>query len=80
MRVLVTQVSIPAMSTVGIGRGTDPDGNEVAFGGDHRPMRAIGEALAESDEPIEVWVDDWQLVSSFDETVKEVQRDVRQGY
>jgi hypothetical protein len=44
--ITVTQISIPAMSTIGYGFGTDEDGNEVEFVGDHRPMRDIGDAIA----------------------------------
>lgn len=42
MRVRVTRVNIPDFSTIGVGYGTDQDGNEVRFGDDHRPMRDLG--------------------------------------
>jgi hypothetical protein len=65
MLLTVTKVSIPAMSTIGYGTGIDDNGNEVKFIGDHRPMRHIGEAMrwAKHDEPVEVDVEDWQIVS-----------------
>lgn len=51
IRVRVEQVSIPAMSTIGTGRGREvlssgKLGKEVVFAGDHRPMRDLGEAVA----------------------------------
>lgn len=46
--VLVTQVAIAEGSTIGHGWGITDDGTvEVQFVGDHRPMRYIGEAIAE---------------------------------
>lgn len=62
MRVLVTNVHIPAWSTLGYGKGIDEEGDEVAFVGDHRPMRDLGEALRDSEEPIEAEVGDAQLI------------------
>ena len=62
MIVTVDRVSIPAWSTIGYGYGYDTDGNEVSFVGDHRPLRHLGEALAEADEPIEVELEDWQVI------------------
>ena len=61
--IAVTRVSIPAMSTIGYGRGVDDQGNLVRFAGDHRPLRQLGEALAAATEPIEVEVADWQALS-----------------
>lgn len=54
MTITVTRVNIPAMSTIGYGFGTDEDGNEVEFVGDHRPMRDIGEAIARARTPDEL--------------------------
>jgi hypothetical protein len=63
MKVEVHRVNIPAMSTIGYGWGTDvEDGSEVQFAGDHRPMRHLGEALAQASEPIEVELEDWQIL------------------
>jgi len=46
----VTRIEIPAMSTVGLGWGFTDDGTVmVQFIGDHRPMRAMGEAIAQGD-------------------------------
>lgn len=68
MQVAVIRVSIPAMSTVGYGTGLVlEDGIETGytaeFVGDHRPMRHLGEALGEALEPIEVELDDWQVLA-----------------
>lgn len=46
--ITVTRINIPAMSTIGHGWGTDETGNEIHFVGDHRPMRDIGEAVAQA--------------------------------
>jgi hypothetical protein len=62
MKVYVTDINVPGMSTVGFGRGTTEDGTEVAFVGDHRPMRTLGEALIDAEEPVEAQVDDSQLL------------------
>lgn len=63
MVVLVTRVSIPAMSTVGYGYGTDKEsGRDVEFIGDHRPMRHLGEALRESEEPLEAVIEEDQVI------------------
>ena len=51
--VKVLHVSIPAFSTIGYGRGETREGKEVSFVGDHRPMRHIGEAIAQGEE---TWV------------------------
>lgn len=65
MRVKVTRINIPAMSTIGHGWGLDEDGNEVRFAGDHREMRHIGEAMqhASHEQSIEVELEDWQVLS-----------------
>ena len=52
--------------TIAIGTGKDVDsGEEVAFGGESRPMRevaqAVAEAQAEDDLPV-VEVEEWQLL------------------
>ncbi len=68
MIVTVSRVSIPAMSTIGHGWGTDEEGNEVHFVGDHRPMYNIGMAMQQttSDEPIEIELEDWQIMRCDD--------------
>ena len=67
MKIKVNEIRIPAMSTVGYGRGTDSDGNEVHWVGDHRPMRELAEAveagvLQDTDEAIEIDLEDWQIL------------------
>ena len=62
-RMAVTNVSIPAMSTIGYATGTDVEtGKPVRIAGDHRPLHDLGEALAVAEEPIEVEYEDWQIV------------------
>lgn len=67
MLVALRNVSIPAMSTIGYGIGIDIEtGERVRFAGDHRAMRAVGEAMAFSereDEDVLVEVEDWQVLS-----------------
>ena len=75
MKVYVTHVSIPAMSTIGYGEGygLGECGRRfrVTFAGDHRPMRYLGEALAAASEAGEnapaIEVEDWQVLSVIDE-------------
>jgi len=63
MRVIVQQVSIPAMSTIGMASGVTEDGkSQVSFYGDHRPLRDIGLALQAGKEVI-TEVNDYQLYS-----------------
>lgn len=62
MRVRVTNINIPAWSTVGFGKGVDENGEDVKFVGDHRAMLNIGRSLG-SDEPVEVELEDWQVVT-----------------
>lgn len=57
----VTHVNLPAGSTIGHGYGRTDDNTEVIFSGDHRPMRALGEALSDASEPIMVDLEDWQV-------------------
>lgn len=66
--VRVLRVNIPAMSTMGYGWGEGEDGKGVTFAGDHRPMRALGEALQAAaangeDAPV-AWVEDWQVLQT----------------
>ena len=64
MRVWVLRVSVPAMSTMGYGWGETIDGEPtqfVAFAGDHRPMRHLGEAI-QSEGGVIVDLDDWQIL------------------
>jgi len=58
MNVTVTRITIPPMSTIGYGFGTDEAGNHISFIGDHRPMRDIGEAIAEAESRDELPVAD----------------------
>lgn len=76
MKVQVHEVFIPAMSTVGWGRG-QAGRRKVVFVGDHRPMHALGEALAEAGEPTEAEVESWQIVHPdlFDEAKRRADRD-----
>ncbi len=64
MRVTVFAVSIPAMSTIGYGRGFNDQGNVVDFLGDHRPMYHLGKAVAQArnDELPVVKLARWQIV------------------
>lgn len=62
--VTVLHVNIPAMSTIGYGEGFDAEGRVVSFVGDHRPMRYIGEAIAQAqseDDLPRVDLEDWQI-------------------
>ena len=63
MTLTLNQVSIPAGSTIGFGLGVDEDGRRVRFAGDHHPLRQLGQALADADEPILVEVESWQVVA-----------------
>ncbi len=66
MLVQVYRVSIPAMSTIGYGRGQSEDGQWIEFVGDHRPMRHLGHAVAladSSDELPTVMLEAWQITS-----------------
>ncbi len=65
MLVQVYRVSIPAMSTIGYGRGQSEDVQWIEFVGDHRPMRHLGQAVAlaesKSELPV-VHLDGWQIM------------------
>jgi hypothetical protein len=61
MRVKISRVELPEGSTVGFGYGKGTDGAEVAFCGDHRPMRDLVVALSEPTASIYAIVDDWQV-------------------
>jgi hypothetical protein len=50
-------------SSVGFGRGVDEEGNEVFFAGGWRAMYALGEAIEEAGEPLEVHLEEWQVLS-----------------
>lgn len=72
MKIKVNEIRIPAMSTVGYGRGTDEDGNEIHWVGDHRPMRELAEAveagvLQDTDELIEIDLEEWQILDPHGE-------------
>lgn len=63
----VDQVQIPAMSTLGYGTGTDVDsGNRVRFAGDHRSMRALGQAINGGELPMgelpRVELEGWEIL------------------
>lgn len=46
MRIRVTRITIPPMSTIGYGYGRNVDtGDMVTWVGDHRPMRNLGHEL-----------------------------------
>lgn len=65
IRVAVNRVSVPAMSTIGYGYGTDVEtGDEIKFAGDHRPMRDLGYAITQADEddPPEVELEGYQIL------------------
>ena len=66
MRIQVTRVNIPEMSTIGYGWGTTTDGQghifDVEFVGDHRPMRHLGEQIVEADDPVSIDIEEWQLM------------------
>jgi hypothetical protein len=63
MRVRVFRVSIPALSTIGYGCGTNVEtGADVCFCGDHRPLRNFGEALRLASEPLEIEIEPWQIL------------------
>jgi hypothetical protein len=47
----VTRINVPAYSTLGYGEAVTDDGSVYAFVGDHRPMRHLGEALRDGEEP-----------------------------
>ena len=61
MNVNVSRIRIPAWSTIGYGIGTTEEGEEVAFVGDHRPMRQIGEMMAVGAE-VTVVIEEHQLI------------------
>lgn len=62
-KVTVDRIIIPVGSTIGYGFGRTDDGTvAVWFAGDYRPMAALGDAIAESDEPIEVDVPEWAIL------------------
>ena len=62
MRVQLLRIQIPAMSTIRYGEGLDEDNPRVRFAGDHRPMRSLGQAVANTSEPVYADVDDWQIL------------------
>ena len=63
MTITLERITIPAGSTIGYGQGIDHEGRCIRFAGDWRPLRDLGEALAGADEPIEVEVANWQVLS-----------------
>jgi hypothetical protein len=70
-RVLIGGTTADPYPTIGIGFGTTDDGTvQVAFAGDVRLMVALGDAVAASAEPIEVEVEDWQVLG-----VREIPKD-----
>jgi hypothetical protein len=65
MLVTVNEVHVPLGSTVGVGRGTDPDGKAIWFGGDHRPMLDLMDA-ANGPEEVKASIDTWQVITDMD--------------
>ena len=63
MTITLERIAVPADSTIGYGLGVDEDGRRVRFAGDWRPLRDLGEALADADEPILVEVEPWQVLA-----------------
>ncbi len=66
MIVTVYRVSIPAWSSIGYGYGLTLGGKFIAFTGDHRPLRHVGEAVARansSEELPTVMLEAWQITS-----------------
>ncbi len=65
--VTVFAVHIEPMSTIGCGKGYDEEGNVIAFLGDHRAMRHIGEAiqaaLSVDDLPVVTDLESWQVIA-----------------
>lgn len=66
-RVTVSRITVPAMSTIGYGYGTDADtGEPVTFCEGHRYMRHLGEelqqAVRDTGELQTITVDDWMLL------------------
>ena len=65
--VSVLKVSIPVGSSIGYGQGVDIEtGEVVSFMGDYRPMRDLGEEVANLANAHEgtctVFLEDWQLL------------------
>ena len=70
MRVQVLAINVPAYSTLGFGNGLDfNSGKPVKFCGDQRPMRGLGELLTRSRAPIEVELEDWQMLGTQREVI-----------
>ena len=59
--VYCNQVKIPAMSTIGYGRGVDDQGRLISFVGDHRAMRYVGAAVEDEGE-VPVEIEGYQIV------------------
>lgn len=59
---IVTVHEVAPQGSVAIGIGTDEDGREVRFGGDHRPMSYLAEHI-EAEGPTDVEIEDWQVLS-----------------
>lgn len=60
MNVLVESVNVPDFSSIGFGYGRSGRAT-IAFAGDHRMMRTLGEVIDE-EGPQEVDVETWQLI------------------
>lgn len=61
MRVKISRVELPEGSSVGFGYGNRTDGADIAFCGDHRPMRELAAALSESRCPVYAIIENWQI-------------------
>jgi hypothetical protein len=57
VKVGLTRVHIPAMSTVGYGYGQLEDGTSAVIVADQRPMRGVAQTLAEVNPPILVYAE-----------------------
>jgi hypothetical protein len=71
MKLKVTEIRIPPMSTVGYGEGIDESGRKISWVGDHRPMRELAEVVDDATEDfIEIELEDWQLLSVEEDSVQ----------
>ncbi len=63
MQLQVHKVTIPSMSSIGYGVGVDVEtGEEISFCADHRPMRALGEAMRSAYHPPLAEIQPWQIL------------------
>lgn len=62
MIVIITSIRPNTGETVTVAEGVREDGSPVTFAGDWRPMRDLARAFADIGEPIEVEIEDWQVI------------------